>query len=244
MLRNRAPGDIALHFAREGVAGIEQVTWGSLRDRTERVHDALVALGVVKGDIIAGVISNSVDAIVLCLATLAIGATWSSVSPDLGSQTILDRFLQIKPKLVFADDGFVYAGRLTKLEDTIAEWSRQLSSAISTLQKVVIIPSCGLAVDLFKIPRALTWIEFLAHGSVRELAFEALPFSHRAFILFSSGTVRGSSSAIIRLTSMLTRKMCRLGRLSALFIPPGYATLSKLRDGIDLTASARESRSR
>lgn len=190
MLRNRSPNDIAVHFAREGVAGIEQVTWASLRGRTEKVYDALVASGLVKDDIVASVVSNSVDAMVLCLATLAIGATWSSVSPDLGSQTILDRFLQIKPKFVFADDGFVYAGTLTKLEDKIVEWSQQLTTIISSVQDVIIIPYCKLAVDCSKIAKGITWEDFLARCSGRKLSFQSLPFSHQAFILFSSGTVR------------------------------------------------------
>jgi acyl-coenzyme A synthetase/AMP-(fatty) acid ligase len=68
--------------------------------------------GIQEGDRVPAVISNSVDAIVICLAALSIGALYSSASPDLGSQAIVDRFVQIKPKLIFADNGFVYAGKL------------------------------------------------------------------------------------------------------------------------------------
>jgi acyl-coenzyme A synthetase/AMP-(fatty) acid ligase len=87
--------------------GIENVTWKQLRSRVQRVYDSMLASGVQEGDRVAAVTSNSVDAIAICLAALAIGAIYSSASPDLGTKAIVDRFKQIAPKLIFADNGFL-----------------------------------------------------------------------------------------------------------------------------------------
>lgn len=180
---------MAIHFVREGVAGIEKVTWQELRSRTRVVYDAMVSSGVGVGDVVASVISNSVDAMVICLASLSIGALWSSASCELGPVAVVDRFAQVKPKIVFADDGYVYAGKVTNLDARIRQWAQELGKSGSRLSDVVIIPYCSLATDVSKIYKGCSWDSFVGRGKGRELAFEYLPFSHPAFILYSSGTV-------------------------------------------------------
>jgi acetoacetyl-CoA synthetase len=184
----RNDGDVAIHFVREGKPGIENVTWSALRERTRAAYDAMINSGVQVGDKVAAVISNSVDAIVLCLATLAIGAVWSSASCELGAKAIIDRYDQIKPKLAFVDNAYIYAGKLTNLEDRISQWSPTLMEGNSSL-KVVVLPYCNVETDLSRISRAITWAEFLNRGTGVSLSFRQLPFDHPGFILFSSGTV-------------------------------------------------------
>ena len=41
-------------------------------------------------------------------ATAAIGAIWSSTSPDFGVSGVLDRFQQINPKLIFSVEAVSY----------------------------------------------------------------------------------------------------------------------------------------
>lgn len=189
LLRNGKADSVAIHFVREGIAGIETVTWKDLRSRTRAVYDALVNSGVQVGDVVGSVISNSVDAMVICLATLSIGALWSSASCDLGQQAIVDRFSQVSPKVIFADDGYVYAGKLTNLGDRTRDWSQRLGKDGCKLSAVVIIPYCNLPVDFSKIYKGCAMGDFLRRGTGKELVFEDLPFSHPAFILYSSGTV-------------------------------------------------------
>jgi len=188
MLRNGKDEETAVHFVREGVSGVEKVSWAKLRERTRAMRDAMVSRGVRTGDVVAAVISNSVDAMVISLAALSIGAIWSSSSCDLGASAIVERFSQVKPKIVFADDGYIYGGKLIILQDKIKEWSHRLVGG--NLNSVVVIPYCSLSISTESIYCGETLDNFLASGTGRQLAFDYLPFHHPAFILFSSGTVR------------------------------------------------------
>lgn len=190
LLRNGKDNDVAIHFSREGVPGIEKVTWQDLRDRVRVARDAMVNSSIVPGDVVAAVISNSVHSIVLCLAALSIGAIWSSSSPDLGPDAIIDRYQQVEPKIIFADDGYIYSGKLIKLGDRIEQWSQALSRGSGTLKDVLLIPYCDLDMSTHNIYRGCSYTNFLSRGTGRNLDFAMLPFSHPAFILYSSGTVR------------------------------------------------------
>ncbi|CAK7199033.1 hypothetical protein SEUCBS139899_001701 [Sporothrix eucalyptigena] len=189
LLRNGPDDQVAVHFAREGKAGIERVTWRELRARVRRARGAMVASGVVEGDVVAAVMSNSVDAMVLALAALSLGALWSSSSPDLGAAAIVDRYGQVAPKLVFADDGYTYAGKKVGLAARLADWSATLGkTGEKTLQNVVVIDYSGLRPDINTIFRGCAFEDFLKRDTGVPLEFKLLPFSHPGFILFSSGT--------------------------------------------------------
>jgi acetoacetyl-CoA synthetase len=177
------------------VPGVEEIKWGALEERTKEAYDALVGYGIKAGDKVAVVMSNSVNAIVLCLAVLAIGAVWSSASPDLGSKAIIDRYGQIEPKVIFADDAYMYAGKRILLEDRIATISQALCNDDKQLRNVVVVPYCGVSINMSKIRRGIFWETFLNNRSGRSLSFSPLQFSSPAFILFSSGTVRYFSFA-------------------------------------------------
>jgi acetoacetyl-CoA synthetase len=188
ILRGRADSVVAIHFAREGVSGIEPVTWKAFREHIRAIRSAMVNSGVVKNDVVAAVISNSVDAMAICLAALSLGAVWSSSSCDLGTTGIIDRYRQISPKLVFADDGYTYAGKTIKLGDRIVDWSHRLDCD-QTLKNVVLVPYCNVPVAFEEIHRGCTMQSFLQRDTGEQLDFKLVPFSHPAFILFSSGTV-------------------------------------------------------
>ena len=149
----------------------------------------MISSGVQSGDVVAAVVSNSVYSFVLCLACLAVGAVWSSASCDLGANAILDRFSQVNPKLVFTDDGYVYAGKRIKLENKTVKWAQELGKCAPALSDVVVLPYSGTNVDISLIHRGIAYEDFLRRGVGRALEFEMLPFSHPAFILYSSGTV-------------------------------------------------------
>lgn len=189
ILRSRKDDDVAIYFAREDSSGIEQVTWRDLRELVRRIRGAMVSSGVVAGDIIASVISNSVEAMVICMAALSLGAIWSSSSCDLGTAGIFDRYRHIHPKMVFADDSYIYSGKTVNLGERIIEWSQKLDKSTDKLRDVVVINSTNAPVDLSKVPRGCTLRSFLDRCSNDELSFNLVPFSHPAFILFSSGTV-------------------------------------------------------
>ncbi|EGU83212.1 hypothetical protein FOXB_06286 [Fusarium oxysporum f. sp. conglutinans Fo5176] len=188
IFRGRKDTDIAIYFSRESLSDVEKVTWASLRERVRQLRSALVNSGVVAGDVVAAVISNSVDAIVICLAALSVGALWSSTSCDMGVGGIVDRYSQIRPKIIFADQGYVYAGKIIDLSDRIRQWSSELRERSDRLAHVVVIPNPNLNSIPLHQPNTYTLENFLKADRGDQLLFEIIPFSHPAFILFSSGT--------------------------------------------------------
>ena len=129
----------------------------------DRVVEGLRARGVQPGDRVAAIVPNVPDAIVCMLAATALGATWSSCSPDFGTQGILDRFDQIAPTLLFAVDGYYYNGKLNDIRDKVAEIGAAL-------------PGATMLADFERAP-----------GDA-EIPYARLPFNHPLYILYSSGT--------------------------------------------------------
>ncbi|MBE3046021.1 AMP-binding protein [Candidatus Bathyarchaeota archaeon] len=86
-------------------------TWAALREAVRGCSNALRAAGLVPGDVVAGFVSNHAQAIVAMLGAAAVGAIWTGISPDNGVSAVLDRLVQIKPAVLFADNGMVYNGK-------------------------------------------------------------------------------------------------------------------------------------
>ena len=86
---------------------IRTTTWAELREAVRKCSNALRAAGVKPRDVVAGFVSNHVEALVAMLAAAALGAIWTSISPDNGVSAVLDRLVQIEPKVLFADNGTV-----------------------------------------------------------------------------------------------------------------------------------------
>ena len=74
----RNPNKLALIGAREGGTDIEQVTYGEFQNRVQQVASGMRNLGIRKGDRVAAIISNSIASFVICLATMSLGAIFSS----------------------------------------------------------------------------------------------------------------------------------------------------------------------
>lgn len=90
---------IALTEVREGASEIRHVTWASLRSLSGQYATALHDAGVRRGDRIVVVAANSIETLVLLLATTWLGALFSSSSTDMGVQGILQRTVQVNPKV-------------------------------------------------------------------------------------------------------------------------------------------------
>jgi acetoacetyl-CoA synthetase len=172
---------------------LDQLSWAELRAQVAAVAAGLRELGVERGDRVAAYIPNIPEAIVAFLATASIGAIWSSCSPDFGPASVIDRFAQIEPKVLFAVDGYRYGGKDFDRRDVIAE----LQAAMPSLRRTVVLPYLDPNPDLSPLRDATRWDELLAAGEGAELAFERVPFEHPLWVLYSSGTT-GLPKAIVQ----------------------------------------------
>ena len=118
---------------------------------------ALIAAGIKEGDRVAGYLPNIPEATAAMLATTAIGATWSSCSPDFGTDGVLDRFGQIEPKVLFCADGYLYGGKRFDLLDKVVQILEQLPS----VERCVVVPYVGERPDARRLRNGVTLAEFV-----------------------------------------------------------------------------------
>jgi acetoacetyl-CoA synthetase len=166
------------------------LTWGELRELTAAIAAGLRELGVERGDRVAAYLPNVSEAIAAFLACASIGAIWSSCSPDFGARSVVDRFAQIEPKVLFTVDGYRYGGRDFDRLEVVAGLQREIPG----LERTVVLPYLDPSPDLGRLERALGWSELLTPGA--GLFFEQLPFDHPLWVLYSSGTT-GLPKAIV-----------------------------------------------
>jgi len=172
----------AILFASENTP-LTTISWASLRQQVAALSAWMRQQGIGKGDRVVAFLPNIPEATVAFLATCSIGAVWSSCSPDFGVSSVVDRFLQIEPKLLFAVDGYSYNGKPHDKTQAVKELCTQLPS----LEKVVLIPYLNLQTEISGLPHAILWEEATAE-LVIGIEFEAVPFDHPIWVLYSSGT--------------------------------------------------------
>ncbi len=172
---------------------LDELSWGELRSQVAAVAGGLRELGVGPGDRVVAYMPNIPEAIVAFLATAALGAVWSSCSPDFGPASVVDRFAQIEPKVLFAIDGYSYGGRRFDRREVLAE----LQGEMPSLERTVVLPYLDPEPDLSGLRDATTWSELLDAGAGADLAFERVPFDHPLWVLYSSGTT-GLPKAIVQ----------------------------------------------
>jgi acetoacetyl-CoA synthetase len=171
----------AIIFRSETGTRIE-LSFADLYHEVSRVASALRAAGVDGGDRVAAFMPNHPQTVIAMLAATSIGAIWSSCSPDFGVNGVLDRFGQIAPKVLFATDGYSYAG---KQIDSIAPVA-QISRSLAGLEHVVVVPFLNARPDIRTVEKGSLYEDFVASTSV--IDFQSLPFNHPVYVLYSSGT--------------------------------------------------------
>jgi acetoacetyl-CoA synthetase len=182
LLRRRDSGEAIVSWDERGRR--RGLSFSELYTEVAHIAGALRRVGVVAGDRVAGFVPNGPEAIIAMLAAASIGAIWSSCSPDFGAKGVLDRFGQIRPKVLFAADGYRYAGKRIDLRDRV----REVASALPDLVAVVGVSWLEGDADWTGVPKAVAWNAFAARGAGDPLLFARLPFDHPLYILYSSGT--------------------------------------------------------
>jgi acetoacetyl-CoA synthetase len=181
VFRGKDPGATALQHASES-RELAEWTWAELTEQVTRVRAGLQALGVRRGDRVAGYLPNIPETVAAFLATTSLGAVWSCCSPDFGTRTVVDRFAQIEPTVLLAVDGYEYSGKSYDRTAIVAE----IAAALPSVRHTVLLPYVGDAGD---------WPAVF--GPTDEpLAFERVPFDHPLWIVYSSGTT-GLPKAIV-----------------------------------------------
>ncbi|MFT5613455.1 MAG: acetoacetyl-CoA synthetase [Granulosicoccus sp.] len=157
--------------------GRSELSWAELVGQVASVAAKFRAMGVVKGDRVVAILPNTEISLIACLATVSLGAIWSLCAPDMGHVAILDRFLQIKPKVLIAQDGYVHAGKMIDRRDVV----KTIADGLPSLEQFVSVPVVG---DLSG--GAVPWSSLTGD----DVAFEPLsvPFDHPLWVVYSSGT--------------------------------------------------------
>jgi len=162
----------------------KRMTYAELYDEVASVARSLRKAGVQTGDRVVGFMPNMPETVIAMLAATSIGATWSSCSPDFGIKGVLDRFGQIKPKVLFTADGYFFKGKRLDSLERISSILKELPS----VQKVVVVPYTIQDPDIGTVSHAVLYDDFKSPESGLTIEFEQLPFGHPLYIMYSSGT--------------------------------------------------------
>ena len=180
MLKNRSDDEALIFRCEDRIS--ETLSFAELYNQVSKTAQHLRELGVNKGDRVAGFLPNFAGSIVAMLATVSVGAIWSSCSPDFGEQGVIDRFGQIEPKVLFCVDGYFYNGTSHNCLDKIKSFTAKLP----TLEQVVIFDYAPL--NNISINNSISYQEILNNYKPNIIEFERVSFDHPLYIMYSSGT--------------------------------------------------------
>jgi acetoacetyl-CoA synthetase len=178
------PDDQALLVAVDERGRRRVWTRAAARAEVARVAEALRSVGVRAGDRVAAWLPNIAETVLLMLGAASLGAVFSSTSPDFGVDGVLDRFGQIEPTVLVAADGYTYGGTGHDRRDELA----RIVAGLPTLRATVVVPFLEAEPDLTAVPGAVGWADWLDPHAGAEPRYEALPFDHPWYVLYSSGT--------------------------------------------------------
>lgn len=157
----------------------QTLSWRELADQVARLAQWLRGQGIGRGDVVAAYLPNIPQTVVAMLATTSLGAIWTSTSPDFGEASVVERFGQTRPRVLFAVDGYHYNGKAIDIQDKVAGVVGQIDS----IEQTVIIPLLGHPLQL-----GHDWRQILASQPDASLQFEPMAFNDPLYILYSSGT--------------------------------------------------------
>jgi len=177
--------DLAIIFKSENGFKVN-LSWKNLNLNVCKVSNWLKLNGIKKGDRVAAYLPNIPESVTAYISTAAIGAIWSSCSPDFGEEGVISRFSQIKPKVLFIGDKYFYNGKKINILKRLPEIVNKIPSII----KIVVVPYPGTEVEPTSNSsnKVYKWNELMNVKNINKIKYESLSFNDPLAILYSSGT--------------------------------------------------------
>ena len=161
-------------------------SWKSLSRNTSRLIHFFKENDISKKDRVAAYMSNQIETVECFLATSTIGAIWSSCSPDFGTQGLIERFSQIKPKILILTDRYYYNGKEIKILERLP----LILNKIKSIKTVLIVNYPGKKYLKQKKIKGISFhsLNKIFKTKYNEIVFKKFDFDHELAILYSSGT--------------------------------------------------------
>ena len=169
----------------------KRMTYAQLYDEVARLAKSLRDLGIQPGDRVVGFMPNMPESIIAMLAATSLGASWSSCSPDFGIKGVLDRFGQIKPRVLFTANGYSFKGKKLDSLERISNILKELPS----IEKVVVVPYTEQKADISAVANGVHYQDFRSAESGLEIEFEQLLFGHHRSAQMHGAKCRWHSGA-------------------------------------------------
>ncbi|MEJ2886815.1 acetoacetate--CoA ligase [Actinomycetospora aeridis] len=162
-----------------------QLSFGELAEQVARARAGLQRCGVTRGDRVVAYLPNIPETLVAFLACASLGAVWATCAPEFGARSVIDRFAQLEPTVLLTVGGYRYGDKMIDKAADVAA----IRAGLPTVEHVV-----GVPYGPFATGDAIPWDELTADAG--PLTFDAVPFDHPLYVLFSSGTT-GLPKAIV-----------------------------------------------
>jgi len=180
-LLRKKNNEIAISFLSE--TGLKKkITWKELYINVCKLSDYFNEINLREKDRVAAYVPNSIESIISFLASSKNGLIWSSCSPDFGIDGVVDRFLQIKPKILITCEYYFYNGKKINILEKIPK----ILKKIKTIKKVIVFPYKNKMEKKINT-NYFDFYSLLKKSKINE-NFKKFNFNHPLYILYSSGT--------------------------------------------------------
>tara|TARA_Y100000590_G_scaffold205984_1_gene233523 strand:+ start:894 stop:2849 length:1956 start_codon:yes stop_codon:yes gene_type:complete len=161
-------------------------TWQDLNLNVSKLSNFFNKINIKTNDRVAAYLPNLIQTVEAFIATASIGAIWSSCSPDFGANGVIERFAQIKPKILIIADRYYYNGKEINIIDRLPIILKKIKS----IKKVIIVNYPGKSYLKLKKnynSKIFLWKKII-NIRPKKLNFKKFNFEHNLAILYSSGT--------------------------------------------------------